>query len=150
MARKITVNIVVFLCILLLVYAAVSKLLDYEKFTVQLGQSPMLTKYAETFVWFVPLVELIISALLIIPKARIIGLYAAFSLMTMFTTYIILASRFNDFVPCSCGGVIQNMSWEQHLLFNAAFLFLILIGILLCIRDEDINVQPYQTLGSAL
>ncbi|MDZ7650263.1 MAG: MauE/DoxX family redox-associated membrane protein [Cytophagales bacterium] len=130
MARKITVDIVVFLCILLLVYAAVSKLLDYEKFTVQLGQSPMLTKYAEIFVWFVPLVELIISALLIIPKARIIGLYAAFSLMTMFTTYIILSSRFNDYVPCSCGGVIQNMSWEQHLLFNAAFLFLILIGIL--------------------
>lgn len=150
MVRKITVNIIVFLCILLLVYAAISKLLDYEKFTVQLGQSPMLTKYAETFVWFVPLVELIISALLIIPKARIIGLYAAFSLMTMFTTYIILALRFNDYVPCSCGGLIQNMSWEQHLLFNAAFLFLILIGILLCITDEDINVQPYQTPGSAL
>lgn len=131
MPRKITVDIVVFLYILLLVYAALTKLLDYQKFVIQLGQSPLLTRHAILLAWAVPFIELGISALLIIPRTRLSGLYAAFSLMVMFTTYIILASRFSDYVPCSCGGVLEDMTWTQHLIFNGVFILLGLAAILL-------------------
>jgi len=124
MTRKITVDIIVFLYILLLVYAALTKLLDYQKYVIQLGQSPMLTRYSPYLAWGVPFLELLIAALLIIPHTRFLALYAALSLMVMFTTYIVLASRFSDYVPCSCGGVLEGMSWTQHLIFNVVFVLL--------------------------
>ncbi len=131
MTRKIAVDIVVFSYILLFVYAALTKLLDYQKFVVQLGQSPILTNYAQVLVVVIPFIELGISLMLIFPKTRLKGLYAAFGLMVMFTTYIVLASRFSDYVPCSCGGVLEGMTWTQHLIFNTVFVLLALIGILL-------------------
>lgn len=130
MTRKIAVDIVVFSYILLFVYAALTKLLDYQKFVVQLGQSPILTNYAQVLAVVVPFIELGISLMLIFPKTRLKGLYAAFGLMVMFTTYIVLASRFSDYVPCSCGGVLEGMTWTQHLIFNTVFVLLALIGIL--------------------
>jgi len=131
MTRKIAVDIVVFSYILLFVYAALTKLLDYQKFVVQLGQSHILTNYAQVLAVVVPFIELGISLMLIFPKTRLKGLYAAFGLMVMFTTYIVLASRFSDYVPCSCGGVLEGMTWTQHLIFNTVFVLLALIGILL-------------------
>lgn len=131
MTRKIAVDIVVFSYILLFVYAALTKLLDYQKFVVQLGQSPILTDYAQVLAVVVPFIELGISLMLIFPKTRLKGLYGAFGLMVMFTTYIVLASRFSDYVPCSCGGVLEGMTWTQHLIFNTVFVLLALIGILL-------------------
>lgn len=131
MTRKIAVDIVVFLYILLLVYAALTKLMDYQKFVVQLGQSPILTQYANLLAVAVPLLELVISTLLIIPQARQAGLYGGFCLMVTFTTYIVLASRFSDYVPCSCGGVLEGMTWTQHLIFNVVFVLLGLAAIML-------------------
>lgn len=145
MTRKLIVDIIIFLCILLIVYAAVSKLLDYMKFVVQLGQSPMLTHYARLLAWAVPGVEFIVSVLLIFQSTQITGLYAAFGLMTMFTTYIILASRFSDYVPCSCGGIIQNLTWTQHLIFNLVFLSLIVIAILLYTTASNHKVPTHET-----
>lgn len=139
MTSKFIIDIVVFLYILLLVYAAFTKLLDYQKFVIQLGQSPILTHYATLLAWVVPLLELVISTLLIIPRTRLAGLYAAFSLMVMFTTYIVLASRFSDYVPCSCGGVLEGMTWTQHLTFNVAFVLLGLAGIMLYLRMYVVN-----------
>lgn len=129
MPRKIAVDIVVFLYILLLVYASVSKLLDHQKFSVQLGQSPMLTNYAKVLALLVPVVELIIACLLLLSKTRLIGLYAACSLMVMFTTYIFIITTYDDYVPCSCGGVLESMGWSGHLVFNIAFVLLAVIAI---------------------
>lgn len=145
MIRKIVVDIVVFLYILLFVYAALTKLLDYQKFAIQLGQSPMLTHYSRLLAWAVPEVELLISVLLIFQRIRITGLYSAFGLMTMFTTYIVLASRFSEYVPCSCGGIIQNLTWTQHLIFNLVFLSLVVIAILLYTTTSNHKVLSHET-----
>lgn len=105
--------------------------MDYTRFVIQLGQSPMLTRWAVVISWFIPAIELIISILLTFRNTRLIGLHSALSLMAMFTTYIILATRFSDFVPCSCGGVIENLTWSQHLVFNLFFVGLGIIGVLI-------------------
>lgn len=119
------------LFIVLFVYASITKLLDYEKFAVQMGQSPMLTKWAEQLAWLVPTVELCTVGLLLFSNSKLVGLYVSVSLMVMFTVYIILASKFSDYVPCSCGGVLQNMTWDQHLVFN---LFFVASGMVAVIR----------------
>ena len=106
------------------VYAAISKLLDFETFTVQLAQSPLLSAYTGVIAWVVPGLEILIAVLLTIPKYRIPALYASFTLMVMFTAYIYIILNFSDFIPCSCGGVLEKLSWTQHLIFNIVFIIL--------------------------
>jgi hypothetical protein len=66
----------------------------------------------------VPAVEVLVAATLIFPKTRLAGLYGCFLLMVMFSTYIVIILNFSQYVPCSCGGILENMSWSQHLVFN--------------------------------
>jgi uncharacterized membrane protein YphA (DoxX/SURF4 family) len=144
MRKAMICDIIAVLFILLFIYAAISKLMDYPKFRAQLGQSPLLTSTAEWVAWIIPAMEIIISLLLVTGRFRLIGLYASFSLMVMFSTYIIVITKYSEFVPCSCGGVLQNMSWNQHLAFNIVFTLLGLFGILLQ-TDQNIKGNPRAT-----
>ena len=127
--RKTTIEVISLLYILLFVYAAISKLLDFENFQVQVGQSPLVSAFASWITWAVPVLELIISLLLSIRKFRIWGLLSAFCLMTIFTVYIFIVLNYSSFVPCSCGGILEKMSWKVHLFFNIIFLLLAAVAI---------------------
>ena len=124
------IEIICLLYILLFVYAAVSKLLDFENFQVQLGQSPLLSAFAGWVSWTVPITEILIVFLLILPKYRLLGLFCSFSLMVMFTTYIYIILNFSPHIPCSCGGIIDKLSWSQHMFFNMLFIASAFIGFL--------------------
>jgi uncharacterized membrane protein YphA (DoxX/SURF4 family) len=134
--RDVVVDVICALVISLFVYAAVTKLLDYQKFRVQIGQSPLLTAFAGWVAWIVPAVELIISALLVTIRYRLIALYAAFGLMVMFTAYIIAITQFSDYIPCSCGGVLEKLNWTEHLVFNLVFVVLTLTAIVLHVTKD--------------
>lgn len=138
-SRQIIVEIICALFVTLFTYAAVSKLMDYDKFILQLGQSPVLTAFSGIVVWLVPAVEVIISGLLMMKRFRLAGLYASYSLMVMFTAYIVVITRFSEYVPCSCGGVLEKLSWNQHLVFN--IVFVLLAGAAIIIHPKDILLQ---------
>lgn len=123
--------------LLLFVYSAVDKLYDIEKFRVQLGQSPLLTNFAGLVAWFIPVIEIIISILLIIPKTKLLGLFASFSLMVMFTAYIFVIMNYSEYIPCSCNGILEGATWGQHLTFNIVFVFLAVGGILMHTHREN-------------
>jgi uncharacterized membrane protein YphA (DoxX/SURF4 family) len=127
--RKVAVETIALLFVVLFVYAAVTKLLDYEKFRVQLGQSPLLTNFAGWVAWAIPAIEIVLSVMLVIPRSRHVAFFGSFGLMVMFTAYIIAILQFSDYIPCSCGGVLQDMSWTQHLVFNVVFVLLGFGGI---------------------
>jgi uncharacterized membrane protein YphA (DoxX/SURF4 family) len=137
MKKEVIVEIVCFLFILLFVYAALTKLLDYEKFQVQIGQSPLLSSLSGFIAWFIPSVEIVVSIMLALPRFRAIGLYMAFTLMVLFTGYIIAILNFNGHVPCSCGGVLEKMGWTEHLIFNIVFVLFAAVGILLHSKEEN-------------
>ena len=118
------IYIVAILHILLFSYAATSKLLDFQNFQVQLGQSPLLSAFAVPVSVIVPVVEFILVLLLLFSKSRLIGLYGSFALMTMFSAYIIIILNFSSFTPCSCGGILEKMSWNEHLVFNMVFVII--------------------------
>src|SRR5690606_15498117 len=101
--KEMILNVIGYLFILLFVYAAVSKLLDFENFQIQLGQSPILSAYADFIAPSVILIELIIALLLIFEVTRLAGFYASFGLMCSFTVYIFLILNYSEFIPCSCG-----------------------------------------------
>lgn len=130
-SRKFLVEFISSLLILLFVYAAVSKLITFHEFRVTMGQSPLLTTYASWLAWVVPIVEIMISILLVTSRFRLLGLYLSFSLMVLFTAYIAMILTLADYVPCSCGGVLEAMSWGQHLWFNGSFVLLSIVGIFL-------------------
>lgn len=127
--KKTTILISSYLFIFLFLYAATSKLLDFETFTVQLAQSPLLSAYAGIIAWAVSGIEIGIAFLLVFERFRLFALYAAFTLMVMFTAYIFIILNFSDFVPCSCGGVLEKLSWTQHLIFNIFFIILAAVAV---------------------
>lgn len=123
-------QIVSYLFVVLFTYAAVSKLLDFENFQVQLGQSPLLSAFAGWVAIGVPLAELIIGALLCLPAMRHWGLVLAYVLMVAFTAYIYIILNFSTFVPCSCGGILEKLGWKQHMVFNVIFIVLAMAAVL--------------------
>lgn len=145
MKQKVAIEIIACLFILLFVYAGTAKMIDYQKFVIQIGQSPLLTGFGSFVPWLVIASEFIIAILLTVPRFRLIGFFASFSLMVMFTAYIIAILNFSSYIPCSCGGVLEKLSWSQHLVFNIAFVILGLAGILLqatTISNSEASTQP--------
>jgi len=117
--------------ILLFVYAAVSKFLDFENFNVQLGQSPLLSPLATYIAYGIPLIELFIALLLLKGSYKRLGLLLSYGLMVLFTLYIFIILHYSYYVPCSCGGILEKMGWEEHLWFNIVFVILGGLGYIL-------------------
>lgn len=136
-------DIVAYFFILLFCYAAISKLTDFENFQVQIAQSPLISAYADFISYSVIISELIITALLAFPRTRLLGLYSSLFLMASFTIYIYLILNYSDFIPCSCGGILQKMSWVQHLIFNIASLAFAIVAIALYENEKNIRSSRY-------
>jgi len=117
------------LFILLFVYTSLSKLLNFTNFRIFLERSPIVGKIATVLAVFLPSLEIGIAGLLFVPKTRLIGLYGALALMISFTTYLGAMLLLNTKLPCSCGGIIKDLSWTQHLLLNIFFVLLAVVGI---------------------
>lgn len=131
MRVKLIVDIISFLFIFLFIYAAVSKLIEFSEFNVQLLRSPVLTTVAGFTSYAVPISEIIIAVMLVVPRMRYAGLLASYLLMVAFTTYIVLILRFSFYVPRSCGGVLESLGWSEHFIFNIVFVCMGVVGTLL-------------------
>lgn len=134
--RHVIVQIICYLYVLLFVYTAINKLLGFESFGIQLAQSPLLSAYAGLIAPSVIIAELLIVLLLCVKTTRFMGLYASLFLMVAFTVYIYLILNYSDFIPCSCGGLIEELSWTEHLVFNIVFIALALVAILLTEKEK--------------
>ena len=129
-----TTQAIIYFFIILFVYAAVSKLTDFENFQVQVAQSPLLSAFA-TFIAYVTVIgELVIALMLCFTKSRLLGLYLFLGFMTAFTVYIFLILNYSPFVPCSCGGVLEKMGWWEHLWFNGV---VCILTVTVIITDGD-------------
>jgi putative oxidoreductase len=140
--RNVLVEIIGSLLILLFVYTAINKLLDISNFTSTMSKSPLIGSSASFLAIAVPVGELMIAALLFIPRTRLAGLYGSLGLMTAFTLYIGYMLSFAEKLPCSCGGVISKMTWNQHLVFNIFFTLLSLLGVVLERRRRKQKKDP--------
>lgn len=147
--KKNIVELICLLYILLFVYASVSKLLQIEHFRIQIGKSPLLSAFAEIVAWGVPISEIVISLLLMMPKLRRTGLWLAMGLMSMFTTYIFIILNFSSYIPCSCGGILEKMGWKEHLIFNLVFVFLAAIALWLSFNEMKQRFIKFSVLASS-
>ncbi|AEV98736.1 hypothetical protein A4D02_09325 [Niastella koreensis] len=130
MKRYFFIDIISLLFTMLFLYTAISKWMDYNIFKEQIALSPLLAPISKLIAISLPITETVIAVLLLIPKFRLIGLYISTILMTLFTIYILYILASGQPIPCTCGGLIEALSWNGHLVFNCAFILIGVTGII--------------------
>ena len=142
MKRTTVIETIVVLYTILFLYTAIAKLMDYSIFKEQLAASPILAPVSKIIAAGLPWTEIFVAVLLIVPRWSLKGFYASLFLMTAFTIYIAATLAFSKHIPCSCGGIIAQMSWGQHLVFNTVFIGLAITGIILTRKiNKDQKLQ---------
>ena len=133
MKRKETfIQIISILLITLWIYTAINKLMELDIFKSQLSRQAVIGPFAVVMVWLLPAIELTAAVILFFQSTRKAGMLLSFSLMAIFTAYVALAVvGYWENIPCSCGGVLNELGWKDHLWFNLFFLTISGIGLFL-------------------
>lgn len=145
--RSILIEVITIAYISLMLYTAVSKLSDYNLSREQMAMMPVMMPIAHIAAWLLPVIEMLLAISIFIPKTRITGLYAVTGLMVLFTFYIIYMMANYEHLPCSCGGLLQALSWKGHLIFNSIFIVLGVLAIVLYKKDAHYKMQYAPALG---
>lgn len=137
--RHVIFKTITFLLIFLWVYAAVSKVSEFRHFKMQMRKQVFSVEVADMLVYLLPATEILVAGLLCLALTRIYGLVISAILLLSFSIYIalILGNVFGK-IPCSCGGVLSQLGWGEHLLFNLVFLALTLNGLIILLRKEAV------------
>lgn len=111
-------------------YAVINKLSDFETSKQEMMNQVFPAPIAFQLAWAIPSVELIITCLLIFKSTQFIGFVASAITMAVFSLYIaVTMSGVFGRIPCSCGGILKNMDYGTHLIFNLLFLMMAFAGI---------------------
>jgi hypothetical protein len=135
-AKDRIITLVRIACMFLFMYTAYAKLVDHDRFLKGLSQVHLISSFAVFVSWFVPVSETLTFILLLLPNTIKLGFYAFTSLMILFSIYITCALIWEKNLPCHCGGIIEQLSWIQHLWFNLAFIIMSVFAIQLVNSDH--------------
>ena len=113
--------------------------MEYDDFKLQMERSPFIGNMAGLIAATLPSGELLIALALILKKYRLLGLYLSLFLMALFTGYIWLMLQYAPDLPCTCGGILTRMSWQDHLVFNGAATLFAIAGIFLVTRENAVS-----------
>ncbi|SDF80831.1 hypothetical protein SAMN05216464_1341 [Mucilaginibacter pineti] len=142
MRKEKILTVIVLLMAALFFYASIMKLIDIDRSRIEMMKQVFPRPVANILVWAIPVTEIIVAIVLLYPKTRIMGLFLALTLMFLFTGYIILVlAHYFRVVPCSCGGILEHMTYRTHIVFNIFFLLLSLSGIIIYYRERRVNHQ---------
>lgn len=128
-AKEKIITAICWLCMALFFYTAYAKIIDHARFLKGLTRVHLISGLAVFISYAVPIIEIIVALLLLIPQTIKIGLYGFIAVMTAFTIYIISAIIWEPNLPCRCGGAIEKLSWVQHIWFNLAFIIIAIVAI---------------------
>ena len=56
--------------------------------------------------------------------------------LSAFTVYIYLILNYSDFVPCSCGGILEKLGWTEHLIFNGICVIMGVVAIIRTVKNR--------------
>lgn len=111
--------------------------MEIHLFEEQLVSSPFVGALSGIIAWGLPITELLLAVALIIPFFRLKAMYASFGLMSTFTLYVIVIFFVDKDLACSCGGIIEQLTPRQHILFNGACVALALLAIKVTRRQQS-------------
>jgi hypothetical protein len=117
------------ICISLFLYTAYSQIVDHQRFFKGLSKVAVVGGFALYISWLVPVAEVLISILLIIPITYKWGLCGFAGLMILFTGYILSMVLWAKKLPLHSGGAAEKLSWTQHIWFNLAFIVIAVFAL---------------------
>lgn len=118
--------------ILLWAYAAFSKIIDIPAFKKALRIQVFPLWVAKILLYVLPLSEIFVIVLLLIPETRLIGMYTSLFMMLLFTLYVGGAVfKIYERTPCACGGLFARLGWKKHFKVNVVLTIIALIGVIL-------------------
>ena len=130
-SAPILVNIAAYSLMLLFFHAAIDKLVIFQEFQNQMSQSPLIPPQLISFLAvFVPGAEIIMGCFVVFDKTRRMGFLLSFVTMLIFTLYLIMLVTIVENPPCACGGILGEMGYTEHIIFNIAFTGIALFGFL--------------------
>jgi len=124
------ITITKYLVTLLFCYTAISKIITFNDFVFQLEKSPLIPLDFGILFGIVIILSELIASYLLFSKEKL-GFYFSLFLLVMFTTYLYTIINFSYYIPCSCGGVLEKLDWNTHIIFNLLYILLIITSILL-------------------
>jgi hypothetical protein len=149
MKNKITRLSITILFILLFLYTGISKILNYEQYASEIQQSPLLKIIPIWAVWIIPVIELIVAIMLLTREWRLKGFYICCLLMVLFTFYVIGVNQFSYYIPCSCGGLIDSLPGNIHILLNGLLVVLAMLGIYLE-KNVRKSIRSYKNITQTM
>lgn len=135
--RLIIKNFIVFALILLWVYAAASKAVDFNMFKGQMQRQVLPGFLKEILPYTLPELEIATALSLLFDRTQLAGFGISAVLLFAFTIYIGGAVfRFYDKIPCTCGGLLGAWGWDAHFIFNVVFTLLTAVGFVIRYRER--------------
>lgn len=122
-------NTCLFLLIVLFSYTAINKLFALARFRFQLSLFPWLRTHPLLTAWVIIGAEIGIIALLMTPRRIVAGFIASLTLLSLFTAYLLIMLLTTPNLPCTCGGVLEQLSWPQHIGLNLLFIGISILGL---------------------
>ncbi len=142
MKRKNIFRLVAFLFALLFAYSAGAKIFDLPGYRSRIGDLPLPLWIAQPLTWLVPLVEILVVVLLVVPRLRVVGLLSAVCLLVVFSLYLLYLTQY-PVLSCACGGVLEQIGAGWHLALNTGFILLGVAGLRNKIKNQH---QPINSL----
>lgn len=100
-------------------YSGVDKLENFDQFVNNFSKSPFAPHvYLEGLSALLIFFEIGFALMLLIRKTQYHALIGFGFLSLIFTTYIALMIFYSPFLPCSCGGIVDFLSWAEHLILT--------------------------------
>jgi putative oxidoreductase len=100
-------------------YSGIDKLVHFDQFIINFGRSPFApTNFLSESGAIIVIIEIGLSILLFIKRARKITLFVLACLSLIFTIYILLMITYSPSLPCSCGGIVSFLNWNEHLVLT--------------------------------
>lgn len=126
---KTVVTIASFILIITWIYTGLDKALAFEESWKALHNQTFPAWLATTLAYILPIVEVGLALFLFFSKTRWWGFLGSALLLAVFITYVglIWVGAFPR-VPCNCAGILNSVSWLEHLLINSALLLLSIFG----------------------
>lgn len=132
LVKKVYIEAIVIALIVLFSHTAYNKLfIELTATQSVLKHYPLIGSSPVFFSWTIPICEVVVILLLLIPKLKVFGIAASVLLLFSFTIYIIYMLSVTTELPCTCGGMIRNLTWTQHIVFNVICILFAISALIL-------------------
>ncbi len=107
-------------------YTLVNKLLQFEAFKLNVARTGLFEEHWVSVVAYFAIGAEIASISLLV-FVRKWGIRFALAMMLFFTLYIIYLASTGHYEVCGCGGVLNGLKFQWHLLINLVLFFILLL-----------------------